>query len=146
MKACPSRFWKIAFQCLGMLCGIGPNTTQPTALQHLTNYAATTHALPSLRPDTIRPHWSLLEFLTESLFYNPNIPGRWGARHEDPTDFLTTARQQGHATKVKILRISTERRQSAHHIYNISLNMAKMQFTHFANILIAPSLVNACIS
>jgi hypothetical protein len=136
MKACPSRFWEIAFQCLGMLHGIGPNTTQPTALQHLTNYSATTHASPSLRHVTIHPNWSLLEFLMEPLFYNPNIPGRWGARHEDPHEILTTARQRGHATIVTILRISTERRQSAHHIYNISLKMAKMRCTRFANLLI----------
>ena len=94
MKACPCRFWKIAFQCLGMLRGIGPNSTQPTALQHLTNYAATTHASPSLRLVTIRPHWSLLEFFMEPLFYNTNIPGRWGAHHEDPQNFLTTTRQR----------------------------------------------------
>ena len=72
----------------------------------------------------------------EPLFYNTTIPGRWGARHEDPRDFCTTARQRRHAAKVTDLSISTERRQSAHHIYNISLNMAKMRCTHFANILI----------
>ena len=55
----------------------------------------------------------------EPLFYHSNTPGRWGARHEDPQDFLTTARQLGHDTQVTILHISTERRQSAHHIYNI---------------------------
>ena len=38
--------------------------------------------------------------------------------------------------KVKTLRISSVRRQSAHHIYKISLNIAKMRCTHFANILI----------
>ena len=118
-----------------MFRGIGLNTTQPTALQHIITYAATTHASPSLRSVTIRPHWSLLEFFMEPLFYNPNIPGRWSARHEDPQDFLTTACQRGHATQVKILRISTECRQSAQHIYNTSLNMAKMRCTHFANIL-----------
>ena len=136
MKACPSCFWRIAFQSLGMLRGIGPNATQPSASEHLTNYAATTHASPALRPVTIRLHWSLLEVLMEPLFYNPNIPGRWGARHEDPQDFLTIARQRGHATKVTILRVSPERRQAALHIHKISLNMAKMRCTHIANLLI----------
>ena len=84
MKACPSRFWRIAFKCLGMIRGISPNTTQSITTEHLRSYRDTPIASPTLQPVNIRPHWSLLEVLMEPFFYNPNIPGRWGARRDDP--------------------------------------------------------------
>lgn len=135
MKACPSRFWRIAFQCLGMIRGISPNTTQSITTEHLRSYRDTPIASSTLRPVNIRPHWSLLEVLMEPFFYNPNIPGRWGARHDDPPFFISSTRQNRGIVNAAIIRISKELKDDSNHIFGLTKKMAKMRCTHITNLL-----------
>ena len=95
-----------------MLQGLGPSAQQSTLSDHLNSREQTPHSAPEMRPVNIRTHWSLLEVLMEPLFYNVNIPGRWGSRNDNPPLFISKARQRN--GNARIIRTSKERKNPAY--------------------------------
>ena len=86
------------------------------------------------RVPPLRNTWTLLDVLSEPLFYNPNLSGNAGARVSDPPGWMRKARATA-MVKCQLLRTSPARRKLAINYYEYTRRMAAAGLTHVVHLL-----------